>query len=317
MAKFSDYARNEYLEIALYLFLVAIGIFLTIYGGFSLKGFSEQIFGEAINVQSYLGTLLTYIPLIILGILLIIFPVVSLLTVRQGQLPVEEQADKRYKWTRILSVSYIFAPENGLLARYFPQARKWLTFWKITIFSLFLFSLIGIIQIANPVLNVFGVPNQAQQLTATSDVIFGSVVPAIAENGALLFLFFTLLGLTTYFLLKFVEDKQTRINLFFLIAFFIVMIGSASWGSFHSVVYGNSSANIFAVIIFGFFGLLLTLITGTLLPFLIWHITNNAAIILRPLISPSNIPLLFVGWVVLLMMTIGIWIFSRRIKRRA
>ena len=82
------WVRREIIEIALYLFIVVlVGFILPLVAGFSGRGFEESITSGLINISDYLGTYLIYLFFLIASLFLIIYPIVSLITIRKGEHP--------------------------------------------------------------------------------------------------------------------------------------------------------------------------------------------------------------------------------------
>ena len=328
MPKLNDYLRHEIIEIILYLFIVIFGGFvLPLMGGFSLLGFESSFSAGTINIFDYLGTFVVYQPLLIIALFLIIFPIVSLLTIRRGEHPATQPNPK---WYRIFSVSLIFNPQDGALWQLFKSqgqqdqsnAMKWsVNILRIIIISILLFGLIGIFSLFFPKLSVVGVPVPAQQLTIASDVIFGSTIPSLAENGTLLFIFFFLQGIVAYFTSKFIKDKKLALLVFFIVGFLLVApILATIWMSYHFITYGSSEIALQATWIFGLVGTWITLIFGILIPFLAWHFFNNFFLKLLENISRSEDIAIISGiiWVVLFFIYISaeIFLYKRRKGKR-
>ena len=112
MAISDDYLKREIFEIIFYLFVGGLILLLTIFGGFSLQGFSESFSKGVLDLSSYLGSWLIYTPLMILSLLVIIYPIAHLLLIRRGEHPATQE---KPNWFRIFTVSYIFNPEDGAL----------------------------------------------------------------------------------------------------------------------------------------------------------------------------------------------------------
>ena len=73
------YVRNEKKEIFFYVFLIIFfGLIISISFGFAGRGFEESITSGIIHISAYLGTFIIYIPLLIISIALIMFPLASL-----------------------------------------------------------------------------------------------------------------------------------------------------------------------------------------------------------------------------------------------
>jgi len=321
-----EYLKHEYKEIVLYLF---IGIFFALIvplgAGFIFGGFSESITSGLIHISDYLGTFLVYIFLIIASLFVVIFPISSLIFIKKGEHPATQSNPT---WFRIFTVSWIFNPEDGALwqlsealgMRGEKNFMKWSrSILRIFVVSTLMFGLLGIFQISNPSLNVVGVPVQElQQITVGSDIIFGSVIPAFSENGMFLIILFFLAGIIGYFTAK-MKDKKTAKLIFFLVCFLLLApLMGFFWMSFHNIVYGNSDASLHAAFMFGTIGTWITILTGTFVPWLMWHFFNNLFIKLLSAIAVTEdiVFISIVSWIALFLFWITIEFFLYRSKKR-
>jgi len=321
--------RNEGKEIVVYLFLAMIfAIIVPIFLGFALTGFSESfVEGASLVFGSFLLSFLIYIPFTIVTIVLVIYPIASLLVIRKGEHPATQENPTIF---RVFTVSFLFAPENGLLYRLFDRVgfegrRNPMRFAKKILrvlgWSIVVFGILGIGQIAFPQLQIVGIPQiQAQQVSPTTEVLFTSFVPAWAETMTILFLLFFMGGIIAYFTAKFIRDKDFALIIFFTL---LVLVASPliglSWGGIHNIVYGNSEVALFSAILFGFLGSIMTILTGTFIPFFVWHVMNNLFAKLLE-IAPINEDVLFIAGGILaifflFMVSMEVWAFLRRRKR--
>lgn len=326
----NDYYTKEVQEILLYLFIgVFVTLFLPLAAGFSFKGFEESLTSGLIHISAYLGTFLVYLFFIIISLFLIIYPIANLLTIRKDEHPATQS---KPTWFRIFTVSYIFNPQDGLLWQLSEgiglkgksNFMNWSTnILRVIVISILLLGTLGLIQVANPEFNVVGTPSGqqlAQQITPTSDVIFGSAIPSFAENGFLCFILFLLLGITAYCTSKFIKDRKTQLIVFFFVGLFLVSpLMGLFWMSIHSIIYGNSDASLLATFIFGYLGSVLTILTGVFLWWFIWHFMNNLFIKLTELITATEdiffitivlLIVLFLSWI-----SVEFLIFNKKRKK--
>jgi len=327
----SNYIRREGQEIILYLFIVVLfGFIIPLTAGFSFRGFEESLSSGLINISDYLGTYLIYLFFLIVSLFVIIFPIASLLTIKKAEHPATQQNPT---WFRIFTVSYIFNPEDGALAQIskalgFERESNFMRWSKnilrVFIIGILLFGAYGILQTTNPNLNVVGVPSGqplAQEITVGSDIIFGSAIPSISENGVLLFVLFLLLGVDAYFTSKFIKNKGLALAVFFIIAFLVVCpIVSTGWMTYHGHLYGNSQAKSQATWIFAYGGSALTILFGVFIFFLLFHFFNNLFIKLAEAITLKEdiifIAAILLGILFLLWVIIEVLLFVRRRKKR-
>ena len=250
----------------------------------------------------------------------------ALLTIRKGEHPATQSNPTLL---RILSVSYLFAPEKGLLFKLAgnfgykqkPGLKANLSLMlRIFAYSILIFGALGIAQVVYPSLQVVGIPQvQVQQITPTTDVLFTTFVPSWSETMAILFILFTLLGLVAYLLAKYVKDKNLALILFFTIAIIPVsLLIALSWGGLHTIVYGNSDAEFLATLIFGYIGSVMTIITGTFIPFFIWHVMNNLFAKLSELVTMNEDIIFIAGitWVIffITVMTLELKAFAKKMR---
>lgn len=319
------FIRTEGMEIIFYLFwgiFTALG--LPIIAGFILKGFSESfVSGTALLFGAYLTNFLIYIPFLIISLFIVIFPIAKILTLKENQNPATAP---NANWFRIFTASYIYEPEQmGLLWRLSEDVglkgkrnfMRWsLNPLRILVVSILIFGIYGMFIVTNPQLAVSGVPQMTlQQFTPTSEVIFSAFVPAFAENGFLMFLFMILMGINAYLIAK---TKSKNIYLFFAFGFLICILMGFTWGGLHTLVYGNNDASLFATIIFGFVGSLITLLTGIFIFWNVWHISNNMFITLSKIITLKSDILIVTGLIlfIILIAWIGIEIAVRKSKNK-
>jgi hypothetical protein len=313
------YLRSELKEIIFYLFILGLTIAIPLGVGLALRGFEESFIpGSSLEFGAYLTSFLTYIPFLFVSLLCIIFPIASLITIDKNKTAVTQTNPS---WFRIFTVSFIYAPEKyGMLYKigeYFNPKKNFMR-WslnplRILIVSIIIFGIYGLFLIGNPQLSVSGVP-QLQQVTLASEVAFGALVPAFAENGLLLFIFMTLMGVNAYICAK----RNLGYKYFFAIGILVCILMGFFWGSLHTIVYGNSDASFWATVVFGFFGSLLTMFFGNFIPWYVWHIINNVfrtlskAIFLKEdlfIITIITIFLVTVIW-------IGIELLNRKRKKK-
>lgn len=331
MAKLTDYVRKEIIEIILYLFIVVFfGLVLPLTAGFSFKGFEESISSGLLDLSDYLGTFLIYLFFLIPALFLVIYPITSLLVIKKGEHPATQPNPK---WYRIFTVSLIFNPEDGMLSQISKaigyEGENNLMRWsknilRVLVIGIIIFGTYGILQTINPSLNVVGVPSEkplAQQITVGSDIIFGSAIPSIAENGLLLFVFFLLLGIDAYLCAKLIKDKILALFIFFTIAILVISpLMATGWMSYHSIVYGNSEASLKATWLFGYLGCVMTLLFGIFLFFLLFHFFNNLFIKLVKAIAFKEdiifITALALGILLFLWITLEILLYIRRRKKK-
>jgi hypothetical protein len=309
-----QWVRTGIKEVIIYLFIgIFVFIILPVVGGFILRGFQESFQSNVIEISSYLGSYLIYVFLGIGSLFLIIFPIANLLTIRKGEHPATQENPN---WFRIFTVSYIFNPEDGALwqlSKYFNEKKnimKWsLNILRVFVVAIIIFGIVGFLQLSFPQMNISGVPagQIPQQITTTSDIIFGAGIPSFTENGILDFIMFFLLGINAYLCAKFIKDKKMKLAIFFVIALLIIApLMGLVWMSFHNIVYGSSEASLQATFIFGWVGATITILTGIFFFWFVWHFFNNMIIKLLELVTVQEDIKLVLG--ISLILLILVWI---------
>jgi hypothetical protein len=315
--------KRTIVEIVFYVFVIGLfGVILPIFGGFALSGFQESFFVDVVEISSYLGTFLIYIPLILGALILPIFTIMNMIFIRKGEHPASQDNPG---WLRIFTVSYIFNPEDSFLWYIAERLKekvtvKWSTnIIRVIFISILLFGILGFFMTFNPQLAVSGVPQTAQQISTASDVIFGAGIPSIAENGSLLIILSILSGIVAYLTAKFIKNKEIRKPVFFTTALiFIAPLMGWIWMSFHRVVYGNSEASLLATFIFGWLGATLIILTGIFLFWFFWHLINNLVIKLLEVTPIGSDLAVIIGliWFGILIVYIALEIFWARKRKK-
>lgn len=317
MALIDTKGERVVFELIFYLLIGIFVLFMGTFSGFPLKGFQESFTGGFIEVASYLGIYLIYMGFMIIALFIVIFAIMNYIFIKPNEHP---STQTNPGWLRIFTVDYIYNPEDSLLGSYFGlKASKILNnILRVSAVSIIFFGFIGIMHLFFPKLAFAGVPN-LQQITPTSDVIFGSLIPAFAENGMILFVFFLLLGLTAFLCAKFIKDKQLGKATFFTTAFLIVTpIVAFLWMKYHSLTYGNSEISLVMTFVFAVAGLWLTLVFGIFLPFFIFHFMNNFFIKLSELatVKEDLILISLIIWVLFTVSYVALeWLLYKRRKR--
>lgn len=309
-----EWVRNEWREVLSYLFIPGLIMLIVVFVGFALKGFEESfIQGEAIRFGSYIATATIYLFLLVPAILCVIFPLAKAYSIGKND-PV---TTPKPSWFRILTISFLFATEENSLLYYASEqsgfkGKKNLFRWmknplKLIMFSIFLFVTFGFLLMINPQLAVAGVPPASvQQITGASEVTFGSLLPAFAENGTILFLFMLMMGGVAWLCAKFFAKTEYARWIFYSLGFLVVIIGGFLWASLHMLVYSNSGIAYINTVIFGMVGLALTLLTGSFIPFFIWHICNNLFLILSKTVTIKSDVLFITGGILFIMLVVFI-----------
>jgi hypothetical protein len=320
---------HEIFEIIVYLVLgIMTLIVIPLFFGFAGGGFNESfVTGKALSFGDILVNLLIYYIMAIPSLGIIIFEVGKIFYLRKGESIVEK---KDGRWYGIFSYSILHNPEQeGALFLLFDRTKIFNNFnpmnWSINFFRVFIISFLLFIPIslfqAETGNSVVGIPQQSimQQLSPSGNVFFQTFIPAFAETFLILFLFFLIMGFIGWLISKTKLENNIKLIAFFFIAILIVSpIIGFSWMKLHSVVYGNSDIKSTNTFIFGTTGTAITVITGTSIPFYVWHITNNLflAIVTYSTIKEDVIFISLSIWAILLFIYIAIEILSYRWRKK-
>lgn len=154
-----------------------------------------------------------------------------------------------------------------------PSARFFKRFSTIQILflSIIFFLSLGIFSFVTKQQSFTGLDLLPQQFTAVQSIIYSTLLIPAAENlGAAFVLAASLL------ILRFVSKKYNLgKNNFIGFAYLTPIIVAIFWFAWHVSVYSGSDVNLVTVFIFGLLGGFITLITGSFIPFLIMHMSNN------------------------------------------
>lgn len=142
---------------------------------------------------------------------------------------------------------------------------------------LVIFTVIGLIGaltntffVATP--QAFTIPSQ--QISTASELLFGVEPSATTETALFLLIMFGLMSLAKLTLFKNIDFKKNK-GMYFVAIFVLSLIIGLIWMSYHSIRYGSIETSLLFTFFFGFFGALLTLSTGSIIPWWIWHFENN------------------------------------------
>jgi len=315
----ANYVKSTIIECLTYLIIPGFIFGIAISIGFILKGFEGSLIsGEALKLGSYLSNTIIYLIFLVPAMSCIAFPIMKLVTLGENQHP---STAPNPTWHRIFTMSYIHSPEeNSPLWDMFKNSKKNPVRWiknplKLLVVSFLVFGIYALLVVGFPQFALTSAPQfQLQQVTTASEVTFSSLIPAFTENGTLLFFFQLFAGITCFILAKFGNKKK---NNYYFLAFFLVIFFSFFWMGLHSLVYGNEDIAKTSTLIFGFISLLVTYFTASCIPFLVFHILNNFAIILSKLATTKSDLLIVAGfiWFLFLAITIGIWWYKRKKNR--
>jgi len=182
-------------------------------------------------------------------------------------------------WSR----SLIHDPENGLLKD--TSIAKYLTPGLVFNISFILFSLIGISAVLTNTVFV-AIPGTTEfQVQPTGELILATEPAASAETLLFVCLISIMWGYGNYYIKQKRMDSSTR----YLLAIGIVLITILAWVALHFARYGSAETDLAGVAIFAAGGALVTLLSGSIIPWYVWHFLNNLFVKANSMFSNEGI----------------------------
>jgi hypothetical protein len=188
-------------------------------------------------------------------------------------------------------------------------------FKKLSSFQLFLLSTIifGIIFLLITTVrqtSFIGFKTLEQQFTPTAELLFSSLLVPGSENlGMALVIAACLIGLRIWAR----RINMSKIN-FMILSYLAVLVGALYWMANHLLRYGGQDFQLGVVFIFGFVMALLTMLTGSFIPALVMHMTNNVFFDMANLFSRDNV---LIGVIItLIVLSILYFIIYRKRKNK-
>lgn len=146
------------------------------------------------------------------------------------------------------------------------------TSFQLFLISTIIFGTMGMFALLTGQAAFTGVGTIAQQFTAVDSLLFSSALVPAAENlGSAFLIAFLLFALRKY-------SRKNNLNKenFLIFSFVLIPIIAGLYGlSNHLLRYGSQESSLIVVFFFWTFGALITLITGSFIPFWCMHIFNN------------------------------------------
>lgn len=152
---------------------------------------------------------------------------------------------------------------------------KRFTTLQLILYSLILFSFLGLIGQLTEQTAFTGVGSLEQSFTPGQALLFSTFLIVIAENAGIMALFAIIIVTSRYFARKFDWSKATYLGVVAL----STLSTSGLYGLInHKLRYGFNEISLFKVFMFWEVGGIITLLSGSGIPFLILHGVNNAVI---------------------------------------
>jgi len=195
----------------------------------------------------------------------------------------------------------IHDPEDGLLGQLKIVSKPVLLL--LTSFALFLPAMLWLAKFSNTFLSA--IPFRSQQITVFANVYADSVFPALAEN---LFIFIPLSLIYTW---NYKTFKKSNSVFFWTINLLVIpLLFATLWRFFHMAVYGSSEVALLSTFIFGFLGILMTMVTMSFIPFAVFHFCTNLVLSLKynQLLSSDKILWSFI--LIEIALLVSIWLLA-------
>ncbi len=243
----NTYQRHEWMELIFLVVYVtlAIGIFVLFFGLGPSAGFSKDVILQ--KAMFYIG----FGSIFLFGI--IALKLAGIFVFGKKHADVEGVV--------------VHDPEQGL----FPNLRLFKNPWLLTFFSIIFFGILG--WLASRYQTFFSaIPDYEQQFTKGADLFFSVFPASIVETLGAIFLI-SLLG----FILGYMTLKNKLSKGWFLTMFVIGgPLISMTYGIINHISrYGGQDIAMSSVAVFWFVGGLITVLTGSMIPFIIMHDANN------------------------------------------
>jgi len=208
--------------------------------------------------------------------------------------------------------SFIHDPDDGLIAnveKAFNKKINWIRNpVRLTIISIIFFSFISLFSIIS---NTWfcGLPEEFQ---VTNTAKIGLAVNPASDAETFIFVF--LVGLAFFSLRYFFLKNRYPMWAFWLIMLTIIIpiLGLGGMG-YHSYRYGSDIVSLLNVFIFFSLGGYLTVLFGSIIPFLVWHQANNLFQKASELFSSSTV---FVFSVMILFFLLLVYMLIIRLKKQ-
>ena len=197
-------------------------------------------------------------------------------------------------------------PDKGILS----FMGKHLTVFNTIFVSLIIFGVLGIFSSTTQTF-LSEIPATQQQFTETADVAFSMYPASPAETFGLVFvILLVLLGLGLYY-----KKKGIPKGSFLIVSVPIVLVLSIIYGVVnHTLRYSGSELSMLVVMVFWALMGLLIVLTGSIIPSLIMHDTNNLFYKLNILFSSDSVIYVTIGIMVLLIVIYVMLVIFRKKK---
>jgi len=172
--------------------------------------------------------------------------------------------------------------------------------FQLFLLSLIFFSIVGFFFVQTNQTTFTGLAVLEQQFTATSSVLFSSALIPISENAG----FALMIALILIFLKVAARKYNWGKTNYLLVSWSTVLVSSGLYGySVHLLRYVNSSVALGTVWLFWTIGGILTMATGSFIPFWVMHLINNFLFDIQRYISNDTTIFIMIGLLLLSIVT--------------
>jgi hypothetical protein len=182
--------------------------------------------------------------------------------------------------------------------------------FQIFLLSTIIFSILGLFAVISKQTSLTAFATLQHQFTPVGSILYSALLIPISENGGAIcviaFSFFSFRMLARKY-------NWTPGTFRVLTLFFIPLLTAFYWFLNHLLRYSGSDVSLSVVFIFGFVGGLLTVLTGSCIPFLVMHQDNNLFFDLKNFYS-NDIILIFSVVFIAIMIVSYFLLYSRKKK---
>lgn len=214
---------------------------------------------------------------------------------------------KNISWTK-----YIYFPLHDSELGFFRNVKLVSNPFNLLVLSVLIFSILGFVGSVSTQASVYlfplGAGQVAQETTDGGRLIMG-LYNSPAENSFLYIILFTSVTAITFVLGKYFKVPfKTAIIAGLIIG---APLSSIAWGEIHTGVSGSDEVRGLGHFIFGFNGAFMTIATGSIIPFEVYHITNNLFARSRDIYGSEVTIALFVGLSVAVIILVALFFYFR------
>lgn len=209
----------------------------------------------------------------------------------------------KFKW----AIAYLFEPSLSLFGD--TPFEKYITVRRVIHFGILLGLILSYVSIITQT-SFVALPSIEQQVTATGQIILSAEPAASSETLVMVAVISLLVGLSVWFIDKY-DLPEITLKLFL---FLICVLNAGIWTAFHLARYGASETNLGGTAFFGFFGSLMTVLSGSPLPWYIWHVFLNIFVKMKEIFSSELAQNVILGIIIFYVIALVIGFIIRQRK---